>query len=164
MWWLNVRIHKYRWSLVYDDVSMVYFSLSRWTRSTRCIRNWSSVLCVSVMLVLHRFVVFFCFCLFLFFFSSRRRHTRCSRDWSSDVCSSDLILFIASGVISRPVSPVPPVVITTSMSDWLIQSLRILIMSSLLSLQIFLSTNLCLARSEERRVGKECRFRWSPDH
>src|SRR5690606_40429933 len=28
---------------------------------------------------------------FLFFFSSRRRHTRFSRDWSSDVCSSDLI-------------------------------------------------------------------------
>src|SRR5690606_39298367 len=27
---------------------------------------------------------------FLFFFSSRRRHTRFSRDWSSDVCSSDL--------------------------------------------------------------------------
>src|SRR5690606_40502982 len=27
----------------------------------------------------------------LFFFSSRRRHTRFSRDWSSDVCSSDLI-------------------------------------------------------------------------
>src|SRR5690606_40699706 len=31
------------------------------------------------------------FCLFFFFFSSRRRHTRFSRDWSSDVCSSDLI-------------------------------------------------------------------------
>src|SRR5690606_39934803 len=27
---------------------------------------------------------------FFFFFSSRRRHTRFSRDWSSDVCSSDL--------------------------------------------------------------------------
>src|SRR6266498_5384651 len=27
---------------------------------------------------------------FFFFFSSRRRHTRCGRDWSSDVCSSDL--------------------------------------------------------------------------
>src|SRR3989442_9234917 len=27
---------------------------------------------------------------FGFFFSSRRRHTRCGRDWSSDVCSSDL--------------------------------------------------------------------------
>src|SRR5699024_11561992 len=25
-----------------------------------------------------------------FFFSSRRRHTRSKRDWSSDVCSSDL--------------------------------------------------------------------------
>src|SRR6266498_4278079 len=30
------------------------------------------------------------FCVFCFFFSSRRRHTRCGRDWSSDVCSSDL--------------------------------------------------------------------------
>src|SRR5690606_40098837 len=29
-----------------------------------------------------------------FFFSSRRRHTRFSRDWSSDVCSSDLRLAI----------------------------------------------------------------------
>src|SRR5438128_6148513 len=28
----------------------------------------------------------------VFFFSSRRRHTRCYRDWSSDVCSSDLNL------------------------------------------------------------------------
>src|SRR5690606_40523909 len=28
-----------------------------------------------------------------FFFSSRRRHTRFSRDWSSDVCSSDLWRF-----------------------------------------------------------------------
>src|SRR5204862_4939029 len=27
---------------------------------------------------------------FFFFFSSRRRHTRSLRDWSSDVCSSDL--------------------------------------------------------------------------
>src|SRR5690606_40036894 len=31
-----------------------------------------------------------CMCFCLFFFSSRRRHTRFSRDWSSDVCSSDL--------------------------------------------------------------------------
>src|SRR5207253_8370827 len=29
---------------------------------------------------------------FCFFFSSRRRHTRWPRDWSSDVCSSDLHL------------------------------------------------------------------------
>src|SRR6476661_9830381 len=32
------------------------------------------------------------FCVFLFFFSSRRRHTRFKCDWSSDVCSSDLRL------------------------------------------------------------------------
>src|SRR5690242_21621785 len=37
-----------------------------------------------------------CFCYiwyllyFFFFFSSRRRHTRLTCDWSSDVCSSDL--------------------------------------------------------------------------
>src|SRR5256885_4975093 len=30
------------------------------------------------------------FCLYFFFFSSRRRHTRLQGDWSSDVCSSDL--------------------------------------------------------------------------
>src|SRR5690606_40700523 len=30
---------------------------------------------------------------FFFFFSSRRRHTRFSRDWSSDVCSSDLEIY-----------------------------------------------------------------------
>src|SRR5262245_64191067 len=29
-------------------------------------------------------------CFYGFFFSSRRRHTRCLSDWSSDVCSSDL--------------------------------------------------------------------------
>src|SRR5690348_17905391 len=28
--------------------------------------------------------------MFIFFFSSRRRHTRWTGDWSSDVCSSDL--------------------------------------------------------------------------
>src|SRR5207249_9004676 len=31
-----------------------------------------------------------CKIILLFFFSSRRRHTRSKRDWSSDVCSSDL--------------------------------------------------------------------------
>src|SRR5690625_545528 len=31
-----------------------------------------------------------CYCLIVFFFTSRRRHTIWPRDWSSDVCSSDL--------------------------------------------------------------------------
>src|SRR5256885_10899477 len=30
------------------------------------------------------------YCIYFFFFSSRRRHTRLQGDWSSDVCSSDL--------------------------------------------------------------------------
>src|SRR2546422_5810061 len=41
------------------------------------------------------------YCLFVFFFSSRRRHTRCSRDWSSDVCSSDLDAARAARRVSR---------------------------------------------------------------
>src|SRR5438094_163848 len=35
--------------------------------------------------------VSFSYCMFDFFFSSRRRHTRSYGDWSSDVCSSDLV-------------------------------------------------------------------------
>src|SRR5207247_8198986 len=70
----------------------------------------------------------------LFFFSSRRRHTRSTRDWSSDVCSSDL-----------PYCP-----------EWWHGR----------------AEPECrrpagryypgAVRSEERRVGKECRSRWSP--
>src|SRR3989449_11646216 len=111
---------------------------------------------------------------FFFFFSSRRRHTRCSRDWSSDVCSSDLwlkfgalvaIAFIfglafastlglpkAGGlpesVAAAPAPPAPtpselgaqgsaprtPVVVAKAVAD-------------------------LGDRSEERRVGKECRSR-----
>src|SRR5207302_6934178 len=80
-----------------------------------------------------------------FFYSSRRRHTRFSRDWSSDVCSSDL-----SGkqtdklwfLLKDPSHDQP--------------------------------CNCCKRgghvgvekrqRSEERRVGKECRTRWGRDH
>src|SRR5690606_40509562 len=73
------------------------------------------------------------------FFSSRRRHTRFSRDWSSDVCSSDLA-DAASGVGRDSGTAL-----------------------------LFCRTNLtgprpiASNRSEERRVGKECRSRWAPD-
>ena len=40
----------------------------------------------------------------------------------------------ASGVISLPVKPVPPVVMITSISLWLVQSFKILTLSELLSL------------------------------
>src|SRR5260370_42623681 len=47
------------------------------------------------------------YCVFYFFFSSRRRHTRFKCDWSSDVCSSDLFnlwtLGIFLGTFSFPI-------------------------------------------------------------
>ena len=36
--------------------------------------------------------------------------------------------------------------------------------SKTLSMSLSASMTICLPRSEERRVGKECRSRWSPYH
>ena len=83
-------------------------------------------------------------------FSSRRRHTSffffrqktayelCGRDWSSDVCSSDLTWGMDINV-GRTVE-------TSNIGGdgYVFDSFA--------------------ARSEERRVGKECRSRWSPYH
>src|SRR3712207_7630467 len=84
----------------------------------------------------------------VFFFSSRRRHTRYWRDWSSDVCSSDLS-YLLSYVGERVVA-----------------DLRIQVYEHLqsLSLRFFSDRRVGEIRSEERRVGKECRSRWSPYH
>src|SRR5438045_9732619 len=72
--------------------------------------------------------------LFFFFFSSRRRHTRCLSDWSSDVCSSDLGEQRHVHVVEY---------------EHLVAQHReaVEVLGALL-------------RSEERRVGKECRSRW----
>src|SRR2546430_5247736 len=96
-----------------------------------------------------------------FFFSSRRRHTRFDCDWSSDVCSSDLVAAVTTPVSpaelraeferlmltdllgpSKPDEQLPGV--RTPVREWYLVGM--------------------LARSEERRVGKECRSRWSPYH
>src|SRR2546422_8338034 len=87
------------------------------------------------------------YCFFFFFFSSRRRHTRCSRDWSSDVCSSDLLKNLSATVF--PSLALPFSIIGTF---------------SVMYLMGYSLDNLSLMRSEERRVGKECRSRWSPYH
>src|SRR2546429_2892226 len=96
-----------------------------------------------------------------FFFSSRRRHTRCSRDWSSDVCSSDL--FVLRQNCSQDQEPEPagrpaPVFLA---SPYLQQNSRIRIS---VPLGPESGRQNCHYRSEERRVGKECRSRWSPYH
>src|SRR5206468_5615062 len=94
-----------------------------------------------------------------FFFSSRRRHTRSDRDWSSDVCSSDLLERIEhgllcfelfSGVIGgfdrEPDSPISLVDFDDPRRD------------------ILADLEDVLDRSEERRVGKECRsWGWTSD-
>src|SRR5438477_10463998 len=82
----------------------------------------------------------------LFFFSSRRRHTRLTCDWSSDVCSSDLCQFavahsrklaaFVAGCASGDLA-----LVRAGFEDLLVEPQR--------------------ARSEERRVGKECRYRWA---
>src|SRR5262245_65998745 len=70
----------------------------------------------------------------LFFFSSRRRHTRCLSDWSSDVCSSDLVPALSKPACLDRCLAVSGVVVDIEV------------------------------RSEERRVGKECRSGWTPYH
>src|SRR5438034_11632661 len=81
-----------------------------------------------------------------FFFSSRRRHTRSLCDWSSDVCSSDLQ--------SAPIDVIEVCVREQHEIDW----------GKLGKGQgRFGEPFRANRRSEERRVGKECRSRWAPD-
>src|SRR5690606_41183137 len=97
---------------------------------------------------------------FFFFFSSRRRHTRFSRDWSSDVCSSDLItdLDLDEDITSLGLQ-VLALVVCKAGEDSASQMLR-----ELKRIERNLPNATTVVRSEERRVGKECRSRWAPDH
>src|SRR5690606_40009876 len=79
-----------------------------------------------------------------FFFASRRRHTSFSRDWSSDVCSSDLGNERNQTYFSYSFSDASGVVPTNSLTRH--------------SLNLRLTNKLSDKRSEERRVGKECRL------
>src|SRR5690554_7890876 len=87
--------------------------------------------------------------IFFFFFSSRRRHTRCGRDWSSDVCSSDLL---------PDFMEVRPLLI-----DMLRFMERKAPEATVREVAEVLGARLKNLRSEERRVGKECRSRWGPE-
>src|SRR3712207_8329646 len=101
--------------------------------------------------------------MFIFFFSSRRRHTRYWRDWSSDVCSSDLVpdleqrparigaalhgkaYVLKGGELWEQVGELEGAAQAAPGAGGWRQARDVL-------------------RSEERRVGKECRSRWSPYH
>src|SRR3989475_1966704 len=89
--------------------------------------------------------------------SSRRRHTRFDCDWSSDVCSSDLY---APKAISKHLARHFGGLDRTA-SRWV----RVRMGSGIRQRSTALAeTGARPARSEERRVGKECRSRWSPYH
>src|SRR2546430_7013120 len=94
---------------------------------------------------------------FFFFFSSRRRHTIFDCDWSSDVCSSDLRASVA-GRSTRP----PVIAFTGGRVD--LPATLALVAPVLAAAPLERDRDRLLARSEERRVGKECRSRWSPYH
>src|SRR5437764_14147303 len=90
-----------------------------------------------------------------FFFSSRRRHTRYIGDWSSDVCSSDLRAGCRRQVekdlaMSGPIRP------------WIVEVCeRGLRCREASQKPVPIDGALLDGRSEERRVGKECRSRGS---
>ena len=85
---------------------------------------------------------------FFFFFKQKTAYEMCGRDWSSDVCSSDLI----SLLLLQPLLEAVGLNIHGIKSSTFMKKVG-----------GNLSVNAVL-RSEERRVGKECRSRWSPYH
>ena len=106
---------------------------------------------------------------FFFFFSSRRRHTRLVRDWSSDVCSSDLNGTIREMKFLEPrkVSILserriyPPYGMAGGNPGARGKNQLVKKDGQLVNLRGKVER---VIRSEERRVGKECRSRWSPYH
>src|SRR5688572_32096347 len=114
------------------------------------------MLCLSCFL-LNIIFLFFCFLFFFFFFSSRRRHTRFDCDWSSDVCSSDLSTITADQCGRRECSIGRSRIISNG---------NIVIVDGKAQEQECTDAECdrCTERSEERRVGKECRSRWSADN
>src|SRR5699024_11676803 len=97
------------------------------------------------------------------FFSSRRRHTRSKRDWSSDVCSSDLSVQAGHCQYRVPFIIKGAFPITAFYHCQLPgENFRKKIPISAGWLQKSAFNSFCFLfykRSEERRVGKECRER-----
>src|SRR2546426_1299261 len=100
--------------------------------------------------------------LLIFFFSSRRRHTRLQGDWSSDVCSSDLWNWPeAERHFTRAIEINPS--LAFAHHDYAFFQVAMGRTEQGLS-TLRRAIALDPLRSEERRVGKECRSRWSPYH
>src|SRR5258707_10712798 len=104
-----------------------------------------------------------------FFFSSRRRHTRYWRDWSSDVCSSDLVPEGRQHPrrVVRHEAAACPFLLREVLLDPMPDVRGATPEARRHRLDHHAPTfgrRESRERSEERRVGKECRSRWSPYH
>src|SRR3546814_6762050 len=97
----------------------------------------------------------------VFFFKQKTAYEMRISDWSSDVCSSDLLEVAHGQQVARPVH------ITVDMPEHdRRRRTQADAMCGAHHLQPLQRIHLVRARSEERRVGKECvstcRSRWSP--
>ena len=117
---------------------------------------------------MRNFFFFFFFVVF-FFFKQQTAYELRNCDWSSDVCSSDLTIFTHLqshkyiGITAREImiavwpglSAAAAMAAAVYLTD---QALPEMIVYARLVILILVG----MVRSEERRVGKECRSRWSP--
>src|SRR3712207_8165441 len=103
-----------------------------------------------------------------FFFSSRRLHTRYWRDWSSDLFSSDLLYEIGAVTGAHPTCPQQDDQTFLALSRTTGYQVRIAGQRGPYRVprdgKIVAWTVKLGDRSEESRVGKECRSRRSPYH
>src|SRR5205807_4592163 len=100
-------------------------------------------------------------------------HTRLQGDWSSDVCSSDLIIHgtvqADNGAVNLVIGMGDTDADATLIIDGTIIANTVsytaagdIILDDLLPGLLNRSGQTLIIRSEERRVGKECRYRGSP--
>src|SRR5205807_4781969 len=94
-----------------------------------------------------------------FFFSSRRRHTRLQGDWSSDVCSSDLGWALWA-MVRKKLEGIVHLAGKDMVNRWQfgLKVAKAFGLDAKLIRKV--GSSRFPDRSEERRVGKECRSRW----
>src|SRR3546814_12155606 len=98
-----------------------------------------------------------------FFFKQKTAYEMRISDWSSDVCSSDLAMLLGQSIHARPCREVVGILRAAMKHDK--QRAFARMRPAMRNIELVDATS-GGARSEERRVGKECvstcRSRWSP--
>src|SRR3546814_3847690 len=96
--------------------------------------------------------VLFRICVGFFFFKQKTAYEMRISDWSSDVCSSDLEVDVGHAAVAAHHQHIGEIALGAA--EHMLIAIDAVVAG--------------IARSEERRVGKECvstcRSRWSPSH